>query len=314
MAKQITKKQHFAPVFYFKRFAVDNLLQTLDIKNGKVIKPQAYSGVCFADFFYAVETGKEDETSQVFEQFFGEIEDKFAKEYDGIVDAIWNYRPLTDQQLDILAWFMASLWIRSPRMRNQINKTMADGMKQVAQIMASHPNFMKGAKEDLAKEGRIVTDKQIEDARETFIKGEFELTFDNNANHLQLIANCEEFHRWFLIKNWRFYLAKGSKKFVTSDTPVVEVFNKAETIMEDMHSNHIAQRRHFLTLTPEILIELTNPLVGKKQKRKAITDDETIIQYNLLWVRYSDAYAYATDKEYLYDLLPFYTGVPTKVV
>jgi hypothetical protein len=39
-------------------------------------------------FITLVETGKEDETSQVFEQFFGEIEDKFAKEYDGIVDAI----------------------------------------------------------------------------------------------------------------------------------------------------------------------------------------------------------------------------------
>ncbi len=62
--------------------------------------------------------------------FFGEIENKFAKEYDTIVDAILNYRPLTDQQLDVLAWFMASLWIRSPHMRRQINKTMADGMNK----------------------------------------------------------------------------------------------------------------------------------------------------------------------------------------
>ena len=80
MTKQITKKQHFVPRFYFNRFAVYNLLQTLDIQNGKIIKAQTYSGVCYADFYYAVKTGKEDETSQVFEQFFGEIEDKFAKE------------------------------------------------------------------------------------------------------------------------------------------------------------------------------------------------------------------------------------------
>ena len=80
MPKQITKKQHFAPRFYFKRFAVDDFLQTLDIQRGKLIRAQPYSGVCYADFFYAVETGKEDEISQMFEQFFGEIEDKFAKE------------------------------------------------------------------------------------------------------------------------------------------------------------------------------------------------------------------------------------------
>lgn len=316
MTKQITKKQHFAPRFYFKRFAIDNLLQTLDIKNGKVIKAQPYSGVCYADFYYAVETGKEDETSQVFEDFFGEIEDKFAKEYDNIVYAIWNYQPLTDQQIDILAWFMASLWIRSPRMRNQINQTMADGMKRITTLMASHPNFTDGAKEALSKEGHCATDEQIEDAKKTLESGEYELTFDNNVNHLQLIAKCEEFHRWFVIKKLRFYLAKGSKKFITTDTPVVEVFNNSgKTMVEKMYSNHIAQRQHYLALTPEILIELIDPLKsGKRQKRQSITDDEMIIQYNLLRVRRSDNYAYANNKEYLEDLLPFYTGVPTSSV
>lgn len=315
MTKQITKKQHFAPRFYFKRFAVDNLLQTLDIQNGKLIKAQPYSGVCYADFYYAVETGKEDETSQVFEQFFGEIEDKFAKEYDSIVEAIWNYQPLTDKQLDILAWFMASLWIRSPHMRRQVNKTMADGMKQMTTLMASHPNFTDGAKQALAEKGHNVTDEQIEDARKTLESGEYELEFDNNANHLQLIAKCEEFYRWFSIKKWRFYLAKGTKKFITTDTPVVEVFNKTgKTMVEKMYSNHIAQRRHYLALTPEILIELIDPLKsGKKQKRHAVTNDELIIQSNLLLVRWSKDFAYATSKEYLEDLLPFYEGVPKEV-
>lgn len=316
MTKQITKKQHFAPRFYYKRFAVDNFLQTLDIQKGKIIKAQPYSGVCYADFYYAVETGKEDEASQVFEQFFSEIEDKFAKEYDNIIDTIWNYKPLTDHQLDILAWFMASLWIRSPRMRNQVNKTMADGMKQITTLMASHPNFTEGAKEGLEKEGHTVSDEQIEDARKTLESGEYELAFENNVNHLNLIAHCEEFHRWFLIKKWRFYLAKGSKKFITTDTPVIEVFNKTgKTMIEKMYSNHIAQRRHYLALTPEILIELIDPLTsGKKQKRHALSDDRAMIEINRLLVIYSKDYAYANDKEYLEDLLQFYTGVPQEVI
>lgn len=315
MPKQITKKQHFAPRFYFKRFAVDDFLQTLDIQRGKLIRAQPYSGVCYADFFYAVETGKEDEISQMFEQFFGEIEDKFAKEYDNIIEAIWNYRPLTEKQLDILAWFMSSLWIRSPHMRNQVNKTMADGMKRLTTLMASHPNFADGAKQALEEEGHKVTDEQIEDARKTLESGEYELTFDNNVNHLQLIANCEEFHRWFVIKKWRFYLAKGSKKFVTTDTPVIEVFNSTgKTMIEKMYSNHIAQRRHYFALTPEILVELIDPLKsGKQQKRHAVTNDEMIIQSNLLLVRWSKDFAYSNDKEYLEDLLPYYHGTPKPV-
>ena len=55
------------------------------------------------------------------------------------------------------------------------------------------------------------------------------------------------------------------------------------------------------------------PTSGKKQKRHAVTNDEMIIQSNLLLVRWSKDYAYATNKEYLEDLSPFYEGVPKEV-
>jgi hypothetical protein len=50
-------------------------------------------------------------------------------------------------------------------MRNQVNKAMADGMKQTTTIMASHPNFTDGAKEALEKEGHKATDEQIEELK-----------------------------------------------------------------------------------------------------------------------------------------------------
>lgn len=58
--EQVTIKQHFAPRFYFKRFANNNWLQTIDLKQSQIIKPQTYSSVCYAPFYYAVETGQED--------------------------------------------------------------------------------------------------------------------------------------------------------------------------------------------------------------------------------------------------------------
>jgi hypothetical protein len=194
-------------------------------------------------------------------------------------------------------------------MRDQIDKTMADGMKQVTKLMAWHPSFTEGTKEGLAKEGHIVTDKQIEDARKILESGKYEITFTNNVNHLNFITNCEEFHRWFLIKKWRFYLAKGSKKFITSDNPIAEVFNRSSTMVEKMYSNHIAQRRHYFALTPEILIELINPLTpGKRQKRHAVDNDRVVIEVNRLIANYSKEYAYSSNREYLDDLLQFYVG------
>jgi hypothetical protein len=103
----------------------------------------------------------------------------------------------------------------------------------------------------------------VESAKNTFLSGDYTIDFDNK-NYLHFINQTEEFFRWFRAKNWRFYLAKGSKSFITSDTPVVEICNEGKTIAEKMYSNHIMQRQHFLALTPHLLIELTNPLIGKK--------------------------------------------------
>jgi len=305
MPKQITKKQHYAPKFYLRRFADGNSLQTLHLKSGKIIKPQPYSGVCYADFYYAVETGKEDEASQEFEDFFRSIEDRFSKDYDSIIDAIWTYKQLSPQQLGILAWFLASLWIRSPQTRKRLNDMMEDGMKWYTGIVASHPDFKENAKKKLIEDGKEVTDEALEDVMKTFQSGEFQLDFDNQS-HLHFITKCEEFYRWLLAKNWRFYLAKGSKRFVTSDTPVIDIFT-GETMQERMYGNHIMARQQFLALTPEILIELTDPTVGKKVKRQVVGDTE-VVQYNLMRAQHSEDYCYAQSKSDLEDLKTYYLG------
>ena len=80
-------------------------------------------------------------------------------------------------------------------------------------------------------------------------------------------------------------------------------------MVEKMYSNHIAQRRHYFALTPEILIELINPLTpGKRQKRHAVDNDRVVIEVNRLIANYSKEYAYSSNREYLDDLLQFYVG------
>lgn len=308
MPEQITKKQHFAPSFYFKRFSDDGWLQTLDIKNGRVMKHQPYRGVCYADYFYSLETGEADEVSQQFEEFFKSIEDVFALDFDKLINDITSYHQLSEEQLDKLAVFMSCLWIRSPQMRTRLNRMMEDGLKQVMEHTASHPSFIEQTKRGLEEEGIEATEEMVQNAQKTFLGGDYDINFDNQ-NHLQFISESENFFRWFRAKNFRFYIANGSKKFITSDTPVVEIFNEGKTMIEQMYSNHIMQRRHFLALTPKILIELTNPLVGKKVKRKALGNND-VVQYNLMRARYSDKFCYGINKDDLDDLLPYYHGTP----
>lgn len=306
---QVTRKQHYAPSFYFKRFANEGWLQALNIPNGKVIKPQPYRSVCYGEFYYALETGRADELSQEFEAFFTSIEDYFSKDFDALIDAILTYQQLSQGQIDKLALFMACLWLRSPQMRARLNHMMEDGMKKMMQFAASHPSFMEQSREALEEENLDVSDAMIENAKSTFLNGDYDINF-NNENHLHFISQCEEYFRWFRVKNWRFYLAKGSKRFITSDTPVIEIFNEGKTLMEKMYSNHIMQRRHFLALTPEILVELTDPRIGKPVKRKVVSDND-VTQYNLMRAMHSDNYCYGINRIDLEDLLPYYHGTPT---
>jgi hypothetical protein len=307
MAGQVTKKQHYAPKFYFKRFASDNFLQTLDLKNGKIMKPQPYAGVCYSQFYYAVETGKEDDLSQEFEAFFKSIEDKFSLEFESIIQTILAYQQLASEQLNILALFFTSLWARSPHMRENSNHMTEDAIKWFMEVSASHPSFIESAKKNLEEEGIGYTDEVLKDTVKTLQSKDYEISLDNSG-HLQLIADCEEYYRWFVAKNWRFYLAKGTKRFMTSDTPVVDIFT-GKTMVERMYQNHIMQRQQFLALTPEILVELTDPRFGKKVKRKVVSDDE-VEKYNLIRVQQSADYAYAQDRNDLEDMVAYYLGSP----
>jgi hypothetical protein len=307
MTKQITIDQHFAPKLYFKRFADNNFLQTLHLKSGKIIKAQPYAGVCYAKFYYGVKTGTEDEVSQVFEEYFNSIETNFSKHYDGIISNILNYQQLTHEQLDSLAWFVACLWIRSPQMRSRMNNMMEDGMKQSMKIFASHPEFINHSKKQLEEDGVEVTDEKLEEVAESFIKGDYSINFETNETHLDFIAKCQEFRNWFYAKSWRFYISKSGKQFITSDTPVIEIFNDG-TFMERMYKNHIMQRRQFFTLTPNILVELVDPLRHGKKVKRNVVSDKAIFEYNLLRAQYSDDYCYAYAKSDLEDLLPYYLG------
>lgn len=306
MAKQVTIDQHFAPKFYFKNFSDNNFLQTLDLKAGKLLKPKPYGGVCYAKFFYALKTGTKDEISQEIEEFFNAVETHYSKHYEGIVDNILMYRQLSHEQLDALAWFVACLWVRSPQMRSRMNAMMEDGLKQFMKFTASHPSFMEHSKKALEKEGKSVTEEQLKEVAETFITGKYTIDLDNQT-HLSLIIKCEEYRNWFYAKSWRFYIAKADKRFITSDTPVIEIFNEG-TFIERMYKNHIMQRRQYFVLSPDIMVELVDPLrYGKKVKRNAISDEQ-VLKFNIVRAQYSDKFGFSKNKSELEDLLPFYQG------
>ncbi len=297
--QQITEDQHFVPRFYMERFANSKLfLSVLDIKQAKIIKPRPYSGVCYKKFYYGQKTGVQDEISQQMENWFTSMENDIARFLPIIYNKITSYSQITDEERYLISILAAMLWLRGDYMRLQVNKSSEDLMKWMMSMEASRPGYKEHVREIMKQEDKDITDEEIEEIRKSFIKKDYELDFDNSS-HLNLMTELKGFSNMCFGKNWVVYLAKGQKRFITSDTPVVEWFPKRENFA---YGASFLERKHYLVLSPEVLIEMIYPKYGKKLKRKWATDKQ-VSDFNLMRAELSINYCYSQREDELKELI-----------
>ena len=88
-------------------------------------KHYSIAGVCRKEFFYTVETGVQDESSEYFEEVFGRIETMFSEALPGIINRAGT-QELTNNDLYHLAYFMTVQWMRTPSFREFVQITNLD--------------------------------------------------------------------------------------------------------------------------------------------------------------------------------------------
>ena len=181
---QITHNQHFVPKCYLKGFARDGTIQVLDVMARRVAKPRSYTSVCYKTFFYAAETGAQDEISQALEEVFGQIEDQFSNALPAIIERA-RAIDLTNDDLARLAYFMSVQWLRTASFRDRVKKIQADLAKWMMKTRASLPDFEKYIR-DTVKEHQM-SDGDVREVRQLFQSCEYDIRFDN-AQHLRARA------------------------------------------------------------------------------------------------------------------------------
>lgn len=299
--KNTTKKQHYIPQFYLKRFADQRgNLQVLDIRNNRVGLPKSYSGVGYKHYFYAVETGVPDEISQRIERWLQQFENAIARELPNIIDKILNNAHIDDNDRYILSTLMSMLWLRSPNMRAHLNKMEEDMTKQIMRFYA--PERMDRYTRET---GIQMSEKERAELVKTLENGSYGLRF-NNAQHLRFMTETigvggPGFANMFFGQKWKIYIARGKKRFITSDGPVVEWWLPPQTF----YGASFLERNKYFPLTPEIFFELTYPIGSCKVKRKTIFEgrDDIVALFNILLAAHAHEYVYSADKILLEDLV-----------
>ena len=295
--KQITKKQHFVPRFYLKQFARDGQVHVFDVRTKRIKKPLSYTSVCYEKFFYAAQTGIQDEVSQAYEDVFGQIEDMVAKALPEVIEQARSLR-LTDDDLGILAYFMSVQWLRTSYFRERLQKMNANLMKQVLRITASHPGFREHARSMLGAPD--ISDEAIDEAQRLFRSGEYDLRHTSNALHLEFISDekIHGFRNLLLAKKWRIIHAKDAAHFITSDNPISEWMPPARGLF----GTTFTDRRHLFPLTPRILIESApangvapdQPLENRLSYHAA--NEKGVLMFNKVLAGHAHRFAFAPQR------------------
>ncbi len=312
MPENITKDQHFMPQFYLKYFTnPEGKLEILNCELRKVVTSRTPKHVCNDEWFYSM-NGKADDISQVIEKSFSKIEDGIAKSYEEIIQKIIGCKKITEKDKMIISTFMSMQYLRGPYMRKQLKKLDEQLIKQTTKMRFGHTDaYNSSFFDEYEKETGI---KVTPEHKEEFIKsaqsGDYEIEVSNRA-HLMILNEMNGFRNFLFGKEWMIYISRSSKKFITSDNPVIEIF--PSWTVKIFYGPHFMQRTHQLSLTPDVLIVANEPKDLPKEftmgkiKRKTLFDnpkDNTkILTLNFESPKHSIIYAYANNKDQLEEII-----------
>ena len=297
---QITGKQHFVPRFYLKRFAKEGQIQVFDVRARWIGKPRRYVSVCYEKFFYAAETGVQDEISQALEALLSAMEDIFDKAFPGIIKRAVNLQ-LNNDDVDVLAYFMSVQWLRTRYFREWLQKMQSEVMKWVLKQRASLPRFQDYIREASdAHELKEHVNRLIE-------SGEYDFRETNNTSHLNFISDekINGFSNLLLAKRWRIYFSEGPYHFITSDNPVAVWSPPGIGLIPVTFMD----RRHLLALTPNILIEAGRPDSMNPEQQPVdrlsyhAANEKGILMFNNVLAKNAHEYAYSHQRDEFEQLL-----------
>ena len=296
---QITKDQHFVPKFYLKQFAREKKIQVFDVRARRIGKPRPYVSVCYEKFFYAAETGVQDESSQILELMFGRIESKIAGALPGIIERAVA-KQLSNFDLDALACFMGLQWVRTPYLREQVQAIESAAIKQILRKLGSL-GVLRSTAQD---EGML--DKQIERLEQVIQSGRYNIRSTTNASHLTFIAKeLVDIINLLLAKRWRIYFSEGPYHFITSDNPVAVWSPPGIGLIPVTFMD----RRHLLALTPNILIEAGRPDSMNPEQQPVdrlsyhAANKKGILMFNNVLAKNAHEYAYSHQRDEFEQLL-----------
>lgn len=294
-----TKKQHYVPRFYLRRFTGDHdKLFVLDLRNRRFARRTGVSGVCQDKYFYGLRTGVSDVASQEVEAALGAIETRIGNRLPAIHESFLNGEPISPEDVNLLSRLISMLWLRGPAMRKDICETSSHVIKQAMTMVAKSGGVAALLAEE--SDGEPVGPETVVAVEKALREGTYSPNLDNSV-HLAMLNEIEGFANLLAAQTWTILINETSLPFVTSDTPVIELIPPTEGFFGPAFSDCT----HYFALSSQICMRLTPETTEGHLRQFEGATEALVSNLNLILAR-PIQYVYARAKEPLQQILDFH--------
>lgn len=218
MAEQKPKKRHhYIPVFYLNGFTnKDGCLWVYD-KDDKPMFESSPEGIAYENHYFSFITPQGEKDSETVENNISLIEGRFAK----VIKKILNSESLKDDERITFAFFVASMMVRVPNMRNNIRKSTGEMIKHINTFTASHKENFERMMGRFEKDTGNKIGKPLEELRQWMLNPDnYTVTVDTQYATGMALSLLEGFAKVFFQMKWAFIFASDEQKFMTGDNPL----------------------------------------------------------------------------------------------
>ncbi len=214
------KRHHYIPQFYLKGFTDSKNEPYIWIydkeHNGRIIKSTA-KDIAVKKHYFTFMTQDQEKDSETVENLLAVIETEAA----AVFRKIHAGETITDIDKSTFAVFVASMMLRVPNFRNNVQSSLSQVMKKLFIMMASNKEaFEKSVREYEQESGETFT-MPIEKLRQIQLdQNKYDVIVDSQYALGMSLAMVKEMASILGAMEWTFLKATTEHKYICSDNPL----------------------------------------------------------------------------------------------
>lgn len=286
------RNHHFIPSFYLKNFIDVESMDSRDpylwvfTKGDHVSKKRSPKNCAAITGFYDLYL-LDKSISLDLENNLSVLESKAAK----VFRKIRNKLELSNEDRVIFSEFVCATQMRTPFMRNSINKTIREMDLMALRLFAQSPDRIRETLDSISDGNKPTTDEDVKRFRNIIASQDFDLKIPSIISIRNLIDSVTELTKIILKMKWSFLEAPDKHYFITSDNPVV--------IKDPYNSSQFYGDGYFSSKNIELTFPLSSELcfyanwnIGQNDFHKVSLDNLFTINDRIC--NYSDKYIFSS--------------------